>query len=308
MSNYHHIQVRNQLHAPNLDDQHKMHRILGAYVKRRGLASEALPAEGVYWNAEHFDLHKVSYFRDSDASVQRAIVGQCSQALLREAFCIEKTGMTYCAKLALLAESVEERMVYSQQGADEATHLAWVTPYVLDAQNVEPGPFLDLLGTTVEQGDKSSLVFLMQIVLEGWGLSHYKRLEQHCQHPQLKARLHEIVRDEALHHGSGRALFDGPATTQKQRVYMREYLASLLEMVRLGPQSVVATLDQTLGGLSKKQKETVFEALDCQRSSAANLSVLRELMCGEGVDDIVSELDALNAFAPQSAAVCASVA
>ena len=38
-----------------------------------------------------------------------------------------------------------------------------------------------MLASLIEEGDRESLVFIIQVILEGWGLTHYRSLAQGCQ-------------------------------------------------------------------------------------------------------------------------------
>ena len=53
---------------------------------------------------------------------QKSVLLGCGQAVLEEALYMEQNGMAFAAKMSLLADSVEERMLYNVFASDEATH------------------------------------------------------------------------------------------------------------------------------------------------------------------------------------------
>ncbi|MFM7426745.1 MAG: ferritin-like domain-containing protein, partial [Elainella sp.] len=81
-------------------------------------------------------------------------------------------------------------------------------------------------------------------------------------------------------------------------------LAQLLQMVRLGPQRLLAALAEVRGGLSAAQQVQVLEELDCQTHSGERLQRLQGLMQTAGGGDLVQILAAYDLFQPLSAAQC----
>jgi hypothetical protein len=233
----------------------------------------------------------------------------CSVGLLAEAYFIEKAGLGYCAKLVLLSETTEERMAFSLLAADEATHLELMGRFV-DGPRLDPGgdPFLGLLAELVETGDKQTLILLLQVVLEGWGLTHYRRLQRGAADRGLQAAFGAILRDEPLHHATGKALFQPEAMGRGERAFAVDAMARFLHMVRVGPQRVVAALEAGCGGLTRAQRVRVFEELRTEEGSSEKLGLLRALMVGTAPAGFVETLDAQGAFTPFRPEVCADVA
>ena len=81
-------------------------------------------------------------------------------------------------------------------------------------------------------------------------------------------------------------------------------MRAFLEMVRFGPQAVVAAIEEGLGGLSREQKLKTLRDLDCEAHSASRLNHLRGLMLQEGFESVVAELDETDTFTPYAAEAC----
>ena len=72
------------------------------------LRAEPAPLADV-WPAAHFGLHRATAFTGSSAEVQAAVLADCARGTLLEAYFIEKAGVSYAAKMTLLAETSDER-------------------------------------------------------------------------------------------------------------------------------------------------------------------------------------------------------
>jgi hypothetical protein len=301
------LDVRMRLDAPHLDAEHRLRPVLAAYARRRGVARA--PKAGAAFPPQHFGLERVGAFVDLPPARRAAVSAACAEGLLGEAYFIEKAGLCYCAKLVLLSETTEERMAFSLIAADEATHLELLGRFV-DGSQLDPSadPFLALLSELVETGDKQSLILLLQVVLEGWGLTHYRNLQRGACDADLAAAFAAILRDEALHHATGKALFRADAMGRVEREFALEVMARFLQMVQVGPQRVVAALAAGCGGLTRAQRAQVFEDLRSEEDSSAKLELLRGLMLESAPSGFVDALAARGAFRPFGPEVCADLA
>ncbi len=285
------------LNLPNLDKEDKLHRILDARLKSNHNKSNS--QNYTYWSAEYFGLNKVDIFTESSPAEQTEIVEICNRDLLEESYLIEKAGVGYMAKMVSLAETTEERMLYALFAADEATHLAQISNYIPNPELINiHNPFLQLLQEVVENQDKSVLLFILQIVLEGWGLSHYRNLAKNCQNPQLATIFQGFLQQESRHHATGVTLFEKitPSPTNQQTII--ETLTLFLQMVKIGPQSVVTAMEKVKGHLSQSQKIHIFQQLDTQNHSSTRLQTLRSLIHNSNADIFIQKLEARDAFQP----------
>lgn len=284
---------------PDLPTDDKVNRILTAALRGHSIQDRSLVEfQTIYWSADYFALEKVALFQAASDLEQQQILQRLNQELLTESLYIEQAGVGYMAKMVLMAESNQERMLYGLFAADEATHLAQLRPYVLCNGLQRPtDPFLQMLGEIVACMDKAVLLFVLQVVLEGWGLTHYRRLAKGCGEASLTHLFQSFLQAEARHHGTGVTLFDqGTLSVGSQRDIV-ECLARFLQMVRVGPQRVVAAIAATKGHLSRPQRIQILQQLDTVAHSHQRLQLLKSLMVQTG-GHIVSELEAKGLFIP----------
>jgi rubrerythrin len=283
---------------PHTSKEDKLRRILDSALESKIGKVKPSISDFTYWGAEHFDLDKVDIFTNSTKEEQTKILELCNQNLLEEAYFIEKAGVGYMSKMVMLAETTEERMLYALFSADEVTHLARISSFLPNPELVSTNnSFLHLLADVAETSDKAVLVFVLQVILEGWGLTHYRNLSKNCQHPQLKAILQSFLEDESRHHATGVRLCEQVSLHESQQTII-EILASFLYMVQVGPQGVVAAVERVLGSLSRQQKISVFQQLGAEAQSSTRLKLLRSLITNSQTSAIVQELDARNCFTP----------
>ncbi|MBH8573723.1 ferritin-like domain-containing protein [Nostocaceae cyanobacterium CENA369] len=291
------------LDLPHTDPNDRLRRILKAALPNQG--NNTLQPDSDYWDAEFFKLHQVKIFQQASTAEQSAILGLTNRSLLEESYFIEKTGVGYMAKMVPLAETVEERMLYGLFTADEATHLSQISHFLPEVEPTNSNdPFVRLLAEVVESTDKTVLLFVLQIVLEGWGLNHYRRLAKECHHPILAELFASFLDAEARHHATGTTLFNQIPVAADSQATILDVLAQFLFMVQMGPQSVLAAIEQVKGHLSRSQKIQILEELDTQTHSGTRLQILRSLMRGGSADAIVQALDERGVFEPLPADKC----
>lgn len=295
------------LHLPHTNADDRLRRVLTAALPHYP-AVTLLPT-GDYWEAAFFNLEAVTIFQQARAPEQSAILQLANHSLLTEAYEIEKAGVGYMAKMVLLAETVEERMLYGLFTADETLHMSQLQAFrgtvLLESTSPDsPDPFLRLLAEVVEQADKAVLLFVLQVVLEGWGVSHYRRLAKECRHPALAALFKAFLQAEARHHATGTWLFNQIALSASSQATMLDILARFLFMVQVGPQSLLGAIDRIKGPLSRTQKIQILQELDTETHSGLRLRQLRSLMQQGEAGAIGQALEERGAFTPFPAHQC----
>ncbi|HEY9694645.1 MAG TPA: ferritin-like domain-containing protein [Oculatellaceae cyanobacterium] len=294
------------LKLSHISSDDKLTRVLSSALKSRlGSDLSCLGFDSyLYWHPEYFNLHKVAIFQDASEEEQAAILHIANYDLLEEAYFIEKAGVGYMAKMVLLAETLEERMLYALFSSDEVTHFAQISNFLPQQEILgKDNAFLSLLEEVAEIADKTVLLFVLQVVLEGWGLSHYRSLAKSCQNPELSAVFQGFLQDESRHHAAGVTLFEQIAVDDASRNAILHILTLFLRMVQAGPQGVVAAIEKVKGDLSRQQKIRIFEQLDTENHSGTRLNILRSLMQTEG-GQIVQELEQRETFQPFSPEKC----
>lgn len=295
------IPVNTKLNAIHQGKDSHLYPMISAKTLRKEKTATSGGSNTLLWQASWWGFDRSQFFNQLEPTQQHHLLAACNRLLINEAYFIEKSGLAYTAKMTLLAESTDIAQLYSLISADEARHLAYIEPFILEADKTKPyGAFLEFLSSLIETYPPYMLVYLVQIILEGWGLDHYRRLMQGCQDPTLKQRLQHIVKDEALHHQSGISLYNPTLFSKKDREALYFCLNRYTEMVRIGPQSALYAVKQVVGTLSLEEKEDLLNALQHHTETTRKLLLLKELMTQNGVEDVVEKLEKEGKFTPLS--------
>jgi hypothetical protein len=303
------VRVHGQLEARPLPAGHRLGPIVATALACHGHAAPTATSAAP-WPASYFGLDRVAAYRAASPPARQGLLAVCAADVLIEAFFVEKLGIGFAAKMVLLSPTADERTVYALMGADEARHMAAVAAYLgrrPDAEGALPDdPFLGLLARAIDTGRRMVLALLVQVVLEGWGLVHYRRLARAAADPALRAGLADIVKDEALHHGGGLAVVGRAGLSPADCRAAEAVLAPLLSMVRTGPQRIVARLEESQGPLGRRGRAQAFIDLDTERVAGDQLALLRGFL--GRAPALSTRLDRLGLFRPLSPAQCAAVA
>jgi hypothetical protein len=256
------------------------------------------------WQAEFFGLHRVGEYRRAGNDLKQTVLAECAGAVLKESLSVERSGVVFCARMILIAETDAERQLYALIGAEEAKHSAWLEPWTHGMENA-PDAFNRFIAALLDTGSAQPLAYLLQVVLEGFGILHYANLAAYCRTAPLAGVLKRMAHDEALHHAAGLAAFRAESLTAPERRFIAEGAYVFLEMIRSGPQAVAAALAHCLG---LERAPAMFAELDADGATAAKLFRLRRLMARPGMEWLISELDDKGVFTPCTAAQCAAIA
>jgi hypothetical protein len=294
-----------EIDLPHINADNRLRKVLAAALPNQNGSKNPPNLPATYWDASFFNLPQVKIFQEASAAEQLAMVEIANRSLLEEAYFIEKAGVGYMAKMVLLAETIEERMLYGLFTADETIHLSHLSYFCSESELTNSqDPFLSLLAEVIEEADKTVLLFVLQVVLEGWGLSHYRRLAKECHHQPLAEVFRSFLQAEARHHSTGNILFHQIALSPSSRGNIIDLLSRFLSMVQVGPQNVLGAIEQVKGHLSRGQKIEILQELDTENHSRTRLDLLRSLMVGDSVQSIVESLENHGAFQPLPAHQC----
>jgi hypothetical protein len=253
-----------------------------------------------YWSESFFGLDRVTLFQTATPTEKAEILHQSNVGLLEEAYFVEHIGIGYMAKMVLLAETAEERTLYGLFAADEATHLSQISPLLPAIPNGSHEPFLQFLADLVEYEDKAVLLLVIQVVLEGWGLSHYRSLANGCNTPTLANLFTSFLQAESRHHATGSLLLHQRQLSATSRALAIDTLATFLQMIRVGPHRLLSTIDRVKGGLSQAQKIRILDELGTEAHSLTRLTLVRSLL-HQHSPEIVQQLEQQQLFQPLSA-------
>jgi hypothetical protein len=296
------VPIRAGLDLPALAEPHAVRRTVKTALRRRRGVDDA-PERGshAHWRAGTYGLDRTRAYKEATGEQRRAVLEDCGRALLEEAYFIEKCGIGYAAKMILLSESSCERQLYALIAGDEAAHLSSIGRFYQGEGS--GGPFLALLEELVEEGDRHSLQLIVQVVLEGWGLDHYRVLRDTCTSHPLRRALSVILADEATHHGSGVALVRDAVLSAESVDYATDLMARFLAMVQPGPLAVIGAVDRALGGLTAEQRTELWNQLGGASHAGQRLEKLRQLMGKvSGALPVLSRLEAAGCFRPTETA------
>ena len=310
------------LDAPEFTNSPRLGAILGKAIEARSpigtqklIDAQMDPAR--HWDASHFGLDRVATFQALPSEAKDQVLRICSEGLLREAYFIEKGGMYYTAKMSLLSQTTQERMLYSQFAADEALHFHWISQFMPAerAGSYQTNPFIALLNEVARREDKLVLTYILQVILEGWGIHHYHELAQDCRTEELKLVFERILRDEARHHGSGVVIFNATEVPVAALNRVSDILLQFFRLVQCGPQHVVgvvakvAGVDFQSGSSAKIKLEQMFSELGAESETQRKLGLLRDCICGvQGADHVLEFLEQNGAFRALTASECAETA
>ena len=220
---------------------------------------------------------------------------QLARARFLEAYHIEHAGMCFAAKMSLMAQSLHEQKLFSLFAAEEATHFHFIEA-VIGTPQLEKDPFIELLQEIIGSAERRPLIFIIQVILEGWGLDHYGLMKKTCQDTGLQAYLQRILQDEAAHHGSGLSLFNEADLTPSEFAYIQEMLVHFLNMVRIGPISILQSIEDTVGEQTQPQKSNILEEMQAHQDTQRKLNLLRELMHKAQAHKTLDALESKEAF------------
>lgn len=294
-----------------ITNNEELRAVLASALKSRSaLQPRSNNRSSAFWPAHHFGLDRVTLFRESSEEERNEILRLCGRSLMAEAYFIEKFGMYFAAKMAISSESDEERMLYSLFASDEAVHFNWISNFVSENSIADYArdPFIQFLDEALKNEDRLTLSYMVQIILEGWGISHYRALATDCNDEELTRIFESIIRDEARHHRSGVILFNEQTPSVAQIEKIVGVLARLFLMVQVGPQMVASQIVRVKGHLSTAQKIRVFEELSCERETMRKIETLKSLIrSASHSETILDELERNGSLRAFSASECAAV-
>ena len=260
--------------------------------------------DNLYWDASFLGLDQVRLFQEATQSEQHFILQKANQDLLEEIYWVEHAGVGYMSKMLLLADSREERMLYGLFAADEATHLSQIQTFLAEIPVFNEDTFLAFMGEIVESFDKALLMTLVQLVLEGWGFSHYRSLAKGCLQQDMATTLRGFLEAESRHHAAGVVTLQEWEYTPESLESIYHALTEFLQMVQCGPQRLLNAIEQGKGYLSRTNKVQILEELQTEAYSQQRLDLLRFMMADSLHLSVLQRLDDQDSFRPLSAQQC----
>ncbi len=267
------VEVLCKLNSSSLHKDHKVHRIL------KLLSPEInYTVKPSYWGPECFLLDKSELYQNLIETDKNQVLRLISHSLLEEAYFVEKAGIAFALKMAVLSETLEEREMYSHFAHQEANHLSMIEKFFLDKPSICESQFLNLLRDLIESGDKQCLTYFIQIVLEGFGLHHYQNLKVGCQEPTLTHVIDLILKDEALHYRSGLALFEPNSLSDEQKEWIKAATLEIKDYFTLGPIRTINAILKVTGTIHQNQYNQLLLDIKAKEQTQSGLDLLDSLI------------------------------
>lgn len=209
-----------------------------------------------FWSEKRYQFdHSQKYLQLSPEDKAKTLRDLTEQNLALSYF-IEKSGHNYGAKMILLAKTQDEKALYSLFAAEEAIHQRefmnhmWFTPNPRDHWH----PMLNVLGEVMREGERNTLIYVVQVLLEGFGMSFYSGLGESCDYAPMKNVYTRILQDEARHHGSGVILanFYDVNTFEKEQIF--EYTKKFIIALQSASWLILA-IEKSSGAMSDQEKK-----------------------------------------------------
>jgi hypothetical protein len=269
----------NSMIAPSLGIEHPLRLIFNTAMKKKRVPVKTSSDQTPYWGAEYFGLDQVSSFIALDRGRQEQVLHGCSHLILEEAQYGEKSGLSYTARMSSLSESLEEKLIYATMAAEEASHFHSLSSFLSSPiQESQDNPFLRFLLHVIDQGSRFTMIFFIQVILEGWAISHYSQLLSSCRNEELKAVLRSILDDEAKHHGSGIVISKERAPSAEELEELSRLTPEFLRMLRMGPFWVIRVLEKVAGPFTFEQRLRALQEIRTEDKAQALLTLIRKLM------------------------------
>ena len=271
------MQIKNeQLFLKNAPPESKINRLTEISFNANNVKTISNCSHEIFWNEDLFSLSNSKLWKSLDHEKQEIVLRNMNTHLLREAYFIENAGMLYAAKMNIISESIEERAFFSIMGFEEARHLQTLKPFFSKDIHTQKTPaFSQHIGNIILEGDKTTNLFLIQILLEGWGLTYYQSLVDYTKHTGLRDAFNGILKDETRHHSAGVILLDKQHSDKNS--YLTESYSQLLEMVRVGPWTLVNEIKNQTQDLTTSDIKKFLIEIDAEKSTTSKLKILKTL-------------------------------
>lgn len=251
----------------------------------------------IFWNSAHYGLDQSKLFVSLSEIRQFEILKNLNHSSLSLSYYIEKFGMNYGAKMILDADSIEEKSLYSLFVADEARHRLAIESFISDevTTNINFHPLLPALNTALNNGCKEAIVFSIQVILEGFGLTYYSYLKESCLSPALQKEFDTILKDEVLHHGMGVQLTQRMNLDDNSKNQITE-LTALFVRALLDADLIIQTTEKEFGGFTQQERQNFLNDLDWSKRLNLRIERLKSLLRKVGYQGLSENLETKGVF------------
>ncbi len=267
------------LNSPKIETNHKATKLLETALNHLTVskAQENLP--DYLWPETRFQLHQSRLWKNLNPDVKKNALSLLSQRNLASSWWIENSGRTYGAKMVILAQTHEEKSLHALFTAEEAIHMREFENFMNFSVNWElhSHPMLKPLELVIKQGDRETLLLIVQVLLEGFGLFHYQSLSEDCLSMELKSTYQRILKDEARHHGTG-IVFAQEMNPNKESIdhmfeFSREFINSFVNV-----DWIQTSIEKYYRPLSMKEIKDLKEDLQTEKINTFRKQKFKEMI------------------------------
>lgn len=276
---------------PTLGKEHKLTKLLDSSLDKYTISTKQENLPKSFWGNTRYGLERSKTFKDMDVYQQNNIYQRLTELNLSLSYFIERSGHNYGAKMILLSETQEEKSLYALFVAEEAIHQREFENFMNFTPDPETHwhPMLDPLAKAIGSAEKETCTYIIQVLLEGFGMSFYAGLKDQCNYEPLKKVYSRILTDEARHHGAGLIM----ASTGKPSKYVQdeifEYTRSFIKAL-INADWIGKTINEQTP-LSKEQMNQFYQDINYSATTKLRVQKLKEMLLK--VDDwgLVAKLE-----------------
>ncbi len=245
-----------------------------------------------FWSEKRYGFDKSKSYLALDVQQKQRTLRHLTELNLSLSYFIEKSGHNYGAKMILLAKNQDEKALYSLFAAEEAIHQKefinhmWFTPN----KDIHWHPMLDVLGEVMCEGERNTLIYVVQVLLEGFGMSFYSGLGESCEFSPMRNVYSRILQDEARHHGSGVILANFYDVDQNEKEQIFEYTKKFIHALQNASWFVNA-IERESGPMSIEEKKTFLENISYEETLTARRRKIRDMLLKVDSWGLVSMLE-----------------
>ena len=210
---------------------------------------------------------------------------------------IEESGHDYGAKMILLADTLTEKSLFALFAAEEAIHLKEFENFIkfqID-RKIHWHPMLDPLNEAIKEGTWNTSLFIIQVLLEGFGIAHYNGLKNDCLHNPLVSVYERILKDEARHHGAGVILVNEKNFSREDQEQVFEFTRSFIGLLPTA-NWVQTALEEQRGGLSLSETNAFYEDIGHHETVNIREKKLKEMIEKVNCPNLIKQLEADKVF------------
>jgi hypothetical protein len=285
------------LYNSSLESTHRLNPLIEKFYHDKLLKTQNEPILKYNWSADRFGLNFSSFYNNLPNVDQEAALSFLSQMNLAMSWYIEKCAYNHGAKMILLSESEEEKLYYCGFTVEEAIHQKEFERLMnfRPAKSDPIHPLILPLTRCIEFADREVSVFIVQVLLEGYGLSIYKSLGESSLSQDLKLVYRRIIQDEAAHHGSGLLITEHNSFNDQQVREILDYIWEFSEAIQ-NPMLIRLSLESVHGKISDHLFKKLLQEINYAANAQKRLDILKGLIARVDHVGLRNQLEAKAAF------------